>query len=192
MAVAPWAQTVYYTLTFALLVAEMGTFVAILLPMPFAARKKIFTFLSTSPIVAKIAYGLKIAFVFIAVLFVDALQRVLRVTAESDLARQTGVHVGSAETSHAAKKFYAQRNLYLTAFTLFLSPLLTRTYYILLDYIHTQDEYTKLKARHDDLSKKTTGGSSEAVAELQKQLDSKNRDLEELQRQLPGTDKKSV
>lgn len=60
------AQTVYYTLTFALLVAEMGTFVAILLPMPFAARKKIFTFLSTSPIVAKIAYGLKIAFLYVA------------------------------------------------------------------------------------------------------------------------------
>ncbi|KAG9045216.1 hypothetical protein FS837_006804 [Tulasnella sp. UAMH 9824] len=159
--------------------------------MPFAARKKILTFLSTSPVVAKIAYGLKIAFVFVAVLFVDALQRVLRVTAESDLARQTGVHVGNAETSHAAKKFYAQRNLYLTAFTLFLSPLLTRTYYILLDYIHTQDEYAKLKVRFEDLSNTTAGAPSDAVAELQKRLDSKSRDLEELQRQLPAADKKS-
>lgn len=184
-------MTVYYTLTFGLLVAEMATFVGLLLPMPFAARKKLFTFLSTSPVVAKIAYGLKIAFVFIAVLFVDALQRVLKVTAESDLARQTGVHVGSAETSHAAKKFYAQRNLYLTAFTLFLSPVLTRTYYILLDHIHIQDEYTKLKAQLDDLSKATTNASSEAVAELQKRLDSKSRDLEDLQRQLPATNKKS-
>lgn len=43
----------------------MGTFVAILLPMPFSARKKLFTFLSTSPIVAKIAYALKIAFVYV-------------------------------------------------------------------------------------------------------------------------------
>lgn len=55
----------YYTLTFALLLAEMGTFVAILLPMPFGARKRLFTFLSTSPIVAKVAYGLKIAFVYV-------------------------------------------------------------------------------------------------------------------------------
>ncbi|KIO15543.1 hypothetical protein M407DRAFT_92958 [Tulasnella calospora MUT 4182] len=184
-------MTVYYTLTFALLVAEMATFVALLLPMPFTARKKIFTFLSTSPVVAKIAYGLKIAFVFVAVLFVDALQRVLKVTSESDLARQAGVHVGSAETSHAAKKFYAQRNLYLTAFTLFLSPLLTRTYYILLDYIHIQDEYRKLKAHLNDMSKTTTSASSEAVAELQKQLDSKSQDLEDLQKQLPSADKKS-
>lgn len=43
----------------------MATFVGLLLPMPFAARKKLFTFLSTSPVVAKIAYGLKIAFVYV-------------------------------------------------------------------------------------------------------------------------------
>ncbi|KAG9012961.1 hypothetical protein FRB90_006367 [Tulasnella sp. 427] len=182
-------MTVYYTLTFGLLLAEMGTFVALLLPMPFAARKRIFTFLSTSTVVAKLAYGLKIAFVFIGVLFVDALQRVLRVTAESDLAKQSGVHAGTAETSHAAKKFYAQRNLYLTAFTLFLSPLLTRTYYIILDFIHVQDEYIKLKEQHDQLAKTP---SSDAVADLQKQLASKTRDLEELQRQLPTTDKKAA
>lgn len=59
-------KTVYYTLTFALLLAEMGTFVALLLPMPFSARKKLFTFLSTSLIVAKIAYVLKIAFVYVS------------------------------------------------------------------------------------------------------------------------------
>lgn len=41
----------------------------------------------------------------------------------------------------------AQRNLYLTAFTLYLSPLLARTYYIILDHIHTQDEYIKLKVQ---------------------------------------------
>ncbi|KAG8902223.1 hypothetical protein FRC00_000139 [Tulasnella sp. 408] len=155
--------------------------------MPFAARKKIFVFLSTSPAVAKIVYGLKIAF-FLMISVVeelqpdrtfspDALQRVLRVTAESDMAKQTGAHVGGAETSHAAKKFYAQRNLYLTAFTLFLSPLLTRTYYVILDHIHIQDEYVKLKVQFDNLSKTNTDESSGVVAELQKQLESKSRDL---------------
>ncbi|KIO21098.1 hypothetical protein M407DRAFT_245587 [Tulasnella calospora MUT 4182] len=183
-------MTVYYTLTFALLLAEMGTFVAILLPMPFAARKKLFTFLSTSSIVAKIAYGLKIAFVFIAVLFVDALQRVLRVTAESDLAKQAGAHVGAAETSHAAKKFYAQRNLYLTAFTLFLSPLLTRTYYVILDHLHTQDEYARLKITLDEMS--VHSKEDDTVKELRNQLDGKTRDLEALQKQLAPTDKKTA
>ena len=39
----------------------------------------------------------------------------------------------------------AQRNVYLTGFCLFLSLVLTRTFYIILDLIHTQEEYAKLK-----------------------------------------------
>lgn len=39
----------------------------------------------------------------------------------------------------------AQRNTYLTGFCLFLSLILTRTFYIILDLIHTQGEYAKLK-----------------------------------------------
>jgi B-cell receptor-associated protein 31 len=35
--------------------------------------------------------------------------------------------------------------MYLTGFTLFLSLILTRTYYILLDLIHTQEQYAALK-----------------------------------------------
>jgi hypothetical protein len=39
----------------------------------------------------------------------------------------------------------AQRNTYLTGFCLFLSLVLTRTFYIILELIHTQEEYAKLK-----------------------------------------------
>lgn len=39
----------------------------------------------------------------------------------------------------------AQRNVYLTGFCLFLSLVLTRTFYIIQDLIHVQDEYAKLK-----------------------------------------------
>jgi len=39
----------------------------------------------------------------------------------------------------------AQRNVYLTGFCLFLSLVLTRTFYIIQDLIHIQDEYAKLK-----------------------------------------------
>lgn len=41
--------------------------------------------------------------------------------------------------------FSAQRNVYLTGFCLFLSLVLTRTFYIILELIHTQEEYAKLK-----------------------------------------------
>ncbi len=39
----------------------------------------------------------------------------------------------------------AQRNVYLTGFCLFLSLVLTRTFYMIHDLIRTQDEYAKLK-----------------------------------------------
>ncbi|KAF8753378.1 endoplasmic reticulum protein [Rhizoctonia solani] len=92
------------------------------MPLPFTARQKLFRFLSTSVIVAKIAYALKISFIFIAVLFVDAVQRMLRVSAEGQQAKQAaGATDVRTETNYAAKKFYTQRNMYLTGFTLFLS-----------------------------------------------------------------------
>lgn len=103
----------------------MATFCILVAPLPHAVRKKLFRFLSESPLVAKLAYGIKIAFMFVhdrrlrviapltgqsrfvAVLFVDALQRMWRVTAEADIARNQGgtLHDARAETNFAARKF---------------------------------------------------------------------------------------
>ncbi|KAI0744596.1 endoplasmic reticulum protein [Earliella scabrosa] len=159
-------MTVYYTLTFLLLVSEMATFLVLIFPLPHTVRKKLFHFLSESPIVAKLAYGVKIAFIFVAILFVDALQRMWRVTAEVDLAKSTGagMHDVRAETTVSARKFYAQRNVYLTGFCLFLSLVLTRTFYILLDLIHTQEEYAKLK------NSSTGGDQTKQIEDLKKKL----------------------
>lgn len=51
-----------YTLTFMLLASEMVTFCVLVAPLPHVVRKKLFHFLSESPIIAKLAYGVKIAF----------------------------------------------------------------------------------------------------------------------------------
>ena len=118
---------------------------------------------------------------FVGILFVDALQRMFRVTAEGDLNKQRGVGMQDArtESNFAARKFYAQRNVYLTGFTLFLSLVLIRSFYIILDLIHTQEEYAKLK--REIAGKSRTGGSSaEEVEELRrkvKQLEAKDRDF---------------
>lgn len=160
----------------------MVTFCLLVAPLPFTFRKKLFTFLSTSPIIAKVAYGLKISFIFVAILFVDALQRMFRVAAEADLAKQGKggvVQDVRTDTNIAARKFYSQRNTYLTGFTLFLSLVLTRTFYITLDLIHTQEEYAKLK-------KTAQGSSSEDVAALKKrvkELESQERDFATLKAQ---------
>ena len=101
----------------------MVTFCVIVTPLPYAIRKRMFQFLSESPIIAKIAYGLKISFMyvferwtcifanlsfrFIGILFVDALQRMFRVTAEADLAKSGAGAMADVrtETNFAARKF---------------------------------------------------------------------------------------
>ncbi|KAF5383893.1 hypothetical protein D9757_007382 [Collybiopsis confluens] len=140
-------MTIYYSLTFLLLAAEMATFTLLVIPFPHPVRKRVFGFFSESPIIAKIAYGVKISFIFVGILFFDALQRMFRITAEADMAKsgQQGMGDVRTETSFAARKFYAQRNVYLTGFTLFLSLVLTRTFAISLELIHNQEEYIKLK-----------------------------------------------
>ncbi|PPR02287.1 hypothetical protein CVT24_011625 [Panaeolus cyanescens] len=173
-------MTIYYSLTFLLLAAEMVTFCVLVAPLPYAIKKRLFSFLSTSPIVAKIAYGLKISFIFVAILFADALQRMFRVSAESDLAKQgkgSVVNDIRTDTNIAARKFYAQRNVYLTGFCLFLSLVLTRTFYIILDLIHVQEEYAKLKKTG------ASGDESAEIAALKKELEKAKKNEQILKRQ---------
>lgn len=54
-----------YSIAFLLLVAEMVTFCVLVLPLPYTFRRKLFHFLSESPAIAKLAYGIKIAFMFV-------------------------------------------------------------------------------------------------------------------------------
>lgn len=47
---------------FCLLVFEMGVFLALIVPLPFVVKRKLFAFISESPVVAKLQYGLKVSF----------------------------------------------------------------------------------------------------------------------------------
>jgi Bap31/Bap29 transmembrane region len=67
---------------FALLVSEMVLFMGLIVPLPFSIKRKMFNFISESPIVAKLQYGMKITFIFILILFIDSVNRVYRVQVE--------------------------------------------------------------------------------------------------------------
>jgi hypothetical protein len=45
---------------FALLVFEMVVFMSLIIPLPFSIKRSLFTFISESPIIAKLQYGLKV------------------------------------------------------------------------------------------------------------------------------------
>jgi len=93
-------MTLYYSLVFLLLVTEMLIFCALIVPLPFTWRRKLFTFISESPIIAKLQYGMKITFIFILILFIDSVNRVYRVQIElsgSDDEGRSGVAAGGIE-----------------------------------------------------------------------------------------------
>jgi len=53
-------MTLYYSLVFALLVFEMVVFMSLIVPMPFSWKRKLLTFISESPVIAKLQYWIKV------------------------------------------------------------------------------------------------------------------------------------
>ncbi|EDU47359.1 Endoplasmic reticulum protein [Pyrenophora tritici-repentis] len=188
-------MTLYYSLVFLLLVTEMLIFCALIVPLPFTWRRKLFTFISESPIIAKLQYGMKITFIFILILFIDSVNRVYRVQIElsgSDDQGRSGVAAGGIERMEVqARKFYSQRNMYLCGFTLFLSLILNRTYVMILDVLRLEEEVKGLRgdpAGKKGKSAKDIGAPGE-VADLRKELEAKDRDMANLKKQVENMQK---
>ncbi|KAI4701299.1 hypothetical protein J4E81_003039 [Alternaria sp. BMP 2799] len=188
-------MTLYYSLVFLLLVTEMLIFCALIVPLPFTWRRKLFTFISESPIIAKLQYGMKITFIFILILFIDSVNRVYRVQIElsgSDDQGRGSVAAGGIERMEVqARKFYSQRNMYLCGFTLFLSLILNRTYVMILDVLRLEEEVKTLKgdpATKKGSSLKNVGGAGE-VGALKEELAAKDRDMANLKKQVENMQK---
>jgi B-cell receptor-associated protein 31 len=185
-------MTLYYSLVFLLLVAEMTLFVLLIIPLPFTVRRKMFTFISESPLVAKLQYGMKITFIFILILFVDSVNRVYRVQLElAESNKQQGAAVlGHERMEVQARKFYSQRNMYLCGFTLFLSLILNRTYTMILDVLRLEEKVKKYegnpKASGKESDKLANAGNAGEIGKLRKQLAEKDRDIETLKKQSAG------
>lgn len=185
-------MTLYYSLVFLLLVAEMTLFMLLIVPLPFTIRRKMFTFISESPLVAKLQYGMKITFIFILILFIDSVNRVYRVQLELAESReqQGGAVLGHERMEVQARKFYSQRNMYLCGFTLFLSLILNRTYTMILDVLRLEEKVKKYegdpKASGKQSEKLANAGDAGEIGQLKKQLAEKDRDIETLKKQSEG------
>jgi len=189
-------MTLYYSLVFVLLVTEMAIFCALIIPLPFTVRRKLFTFISESPIVAKLQYGMKITFIFILILFIDSVNRVYRVQVE--LAEARDINQGAGVLGHErmevqARKFYSQRNMYLCGFTLFLSLILNRTYIMILDVLRLEEKVKKYegdsKAAGKQSEKLNNAGNAGEIGKLKKELAEKDRDLQTLKKQAESLNK---
>jgi hypothetical protein len=84
-----------------------------------------------------------------------------------------------------ARKFYSQRNMYLCGFTLFLSLILNRTYVMILDTLRLEEELKNYKGETGKKGSalKDVGGAGE-VGKLKNELAAKDRDMENLKKQV--------
>ncbi|KAI8383058.1 B-cell receptor-associated protein 31-like-domain-containing protein [Blakeslea trispora] len=166
-------MTIYYTTTFLILMVEMVAFCLLVIPLPSRWRRAVLKFASTSPVVARAISTLKIVFGFIFVLFVDAVSRLQRI--DQDVAAEgQPYHDYSYETSLKARKFYAQRNLYLTGFTLFLSLILERTSTLLIQMLKHDEELEY--AKKENLSSQA---DQKRLLEMERTYEDKIKQLKE-------------
>ncbi|KAI1485711.1 B-cell receptor-associated protein 31-like-domain-containing protein [Biscogniauxia mediterranea] len=186
-------MTLYYTLVFMLLVAEMSLFMFLVVPMPFTVRRKMFTFLSENPFVAKLHHGLKITFIFILILFLDSVNRVYRVQVElanvADASKGSTVVMGHERLEVQARKFYSQRNMYLCGFTLFLSLILNRTYTMILEVLRLEEkvkQYEGTDRKTKESEKLAVAGKPGEIARLNQEIERRDRDIETLKKQAEG------
>ncbi|KAK7698091.1 Endoplasmic reticulum transmembrane protein 3 [Diaporthe eres] len=173
--------------------AEMALFMFLIVPMPFSLKRRVFTFISENPIVAKLQYGLKITFIFILILFIDSVNRVYRVQVELSAVTEGGNNaqaiMGHERLEVQARKFYSQRNMYLCGFTLFLSLILNRTYIMILEVLRLEEklkQYEGTDKNAKQSEKLSQAGGAGEIAGLKRQLAKKDQDIETLKKQAEG------
>ena len=87
-----------------------------------------------------------------------------------------------------ARKFYSQRNMYLTGFTLFLSLILNRTYIMILDVLRLEEklrmyEGEKGGKESDELSPRYRANE---IGKLKRDLENKDKELQAMKKQSEG------
>ncbi|KAK9324217.1 B-cell receptor-associated protein 31-like-domain-containing protein [Lipomyces orientalis] len=175
----------------------MVAFFVLVTPLPFNIRRRLLHFISTSDLIARTQYTLKIVFVFILILFIDSVNRVYRVQQDVSATSASGtvITTGTDRTEIQARKFYSQRNMYLCGFTLFLSVILNRTYVLLVELLAAEDKIVAMKAGAEmaTANSKVISLKDEEIDRLRAELESKETelksketDLETLKKQCEG------
>ncbi|KAG2183626.1 hypothetical protein INT43_006634 [Umbelopsis isabellina] len=159
------------------MVTEIAIFGVLILPLPSHWRRQLVKFVSNSPMVGRAIHILKIVFVprtwhrrlaNITWPLVDAVNRLQRPGGIDDQSASSNymMHDVRTESTFAARKFYAQRNLYLTGFTLFLSLILNRTHQLLVELSAAEEALSQ--ATGQPLNDEESNSLRSQIAELKK------------------------
>lgn len=157
-------MSLYNSIIFGILVAEVVVFSLLALPIPSKYRKPLTLVLikpfknSTVQITVKCVLG------FILLLFVDSINKVYNINHHELNQSKNGLIQGTEKIEIMSRKFLQQRNMYLTGITLFLTFIVTRTFDLV-------DELLALKSnlREDNLFNKEK--LREMITEKDKEID---------------------
>ncbi|KAJ1660716.1 Endoplasmic reticulum transmembrane protein 3 [Dispira simplex] len=159
-------MALHYTLIFALLIFE--------LPLPHRWRRNFLYLVSRSKWVASGFYWIRVIFVFVFLLFLDAVVRMQKT--ENEL-RMEPIADGRMESQLHARKFYSQRNVYLTGFTLYLGLILSGTYHLVLDLLKREEEMETTRRVVSSQSKQETTSHQDEVKKLRQDLSNLQSEL---------------
>lgn len=163
-------MSIYFAFVYILLISEMVLFLALILPLPAKVTPIKKHFVRSLNFIAYTNETTKIVsrsiFVFIFLMFVDSIKKLQNISLTSSTYRNNEMFSSSSfkneytgsqiealnKNEFYREKFFAQRNMYLTGFTLFLCFLILRTIHItneLLDSLALKKQY---EATKDDIN----------------------------------------
>ncbi|CAR26562.1 ZYRO0B12694p [Zygosaccharomyces rouxii] len=166
-------MSIYYKMVFGILVAEVSFFSVLALPLPSKIRKPLVSVLVRPFLNDIIQVAIKCMLGFVLLLFVDSINRVYSVEQELDAINPAGGY-SSSRMEVLSRKFFAQRNMYLTGITLFLTFVVVRTFNLVRELLELKDHYHLASPDYD------TSAEEKRNVELKKELQSKiaERDAE--------------
>eukprot|EP01102_Stenamoeba_stenopodia_P005729 TRINITY_DN16466_c0_g1_i1.p1 TRINITY_DN16466_c0_g1~~TRINITY_DN16466_c0_g1_i1.p1 ORF type:complete len:199 (+),score=51.25 TRINITY_DN16466_c0_g1_i1:83-679(+) len=175
-----------WMVVFLILCSEMFLCLLFILPLPVSLRKLLCK-LSSIAQRPQIRTALIAVFLVIAFLFVDALRSQNHLREEAHLHRDAAAQLTSVHN----RLFRAQRNGYLTGFTLFLMLVLYRFQLNTLDLLAADEKLAALKKElnasteeqrrlQERLKKGSNDGDNEKLQEVQKELAALKQENKEL------------
>ncbi|XBW37100.1 hypothetical protein QEN19_002680 [Hanseniaspora menglaensis] len=189
-------MSIYLAFIYSLLISEMILFLVLIFPLPNKLHKIKKHFISALDYIAYKNETTKIVsrsiFVFILLMFIDSIKKLDNISITSVMSKANDIYgqqnfanefgSGQLESIKASinkseyyrEKFFAQRNMYLTGFTLFLCFMILRTIQItneLLSGLSKQSESTKPTGSltEEELKKK--------IAEYEEKIDSLSKKI---------------
>lgn len=170
-------MSIYYKMVFGILVTEVSVFSVLALPLPSKIRKPLVSVLVRPFLNDVIQMGIKCMLAFVLLLFVDSINRLYTVEQELDAVNPAGAY-SSSRMEVLSRKFFAQRNMYLTGITLFLTFVVVRTFNLVRELLQLKDHYQISSPDYDTTAKEKR--NMELKKELESQIAERDTEIERL------------